>query len=322
MPDSIEIYLGVDVSKDVVDVCALSVRGRVLFQDRVPRSAAAIRALAARLESPAVAVMEGTGRLEALPAKAFEAAGVGVVIVNPATMRHFALGHGMLEKSDRLDARIIAEFGRERRPAPRVVPDPALEMLAQLTARRRQLVRLRAAEKTRLRAETLAFNRASLVRMIDCLSEQIEQIKLEILRQIRASAELQARFDLLLSAPGVGETTAAQLLASLPECGKLSRGALAKLVGVAPLVKQSGRWRGRVMTQGGRSSVRSALYMATLSAVRWDAYFRERYQRLVDRGKPKKVALIAMARQLLVVLNQMLRCRRSFDPALLSNSAS
>ena len=130
---------------------------------------------------------------------------------------------------------------------------------------------------------------------------------------------LQARFDLLLSAPGIGKTTAAELLASLPELGQLSRGAVAKLVGVAPLVKQSGRWRGKVMTQGGRASARASLYMSTLTAVRCSAHFRRRYQGFLARGKLKKVALIAIVRQLLTVLNQMLRQQCCFDPARLSN---
>lgn len=315
---SIEIYLGVDVSKSWVDVCALHAADqRVLFEERVPRTAAALTAVAQRLDAPTVAVLEGTGRLEALPARALEAAGVGAVVVNPAQARHFALGRGLLEKSDKIDARMLAELGRERRFQPRMQPDPAVEELALLTVRRRQMVSLRAVERTRLRAETLEYNRESLRLSIENLSVQVERIEQEIRRRIRSEEALEKRFKLLLSAPGIGETTAAELIGLLPELGHISRGAVAKLVGVAPLIKQSGRWRGRVMTIGGRAPVRSALYMAALSAVRSHTYFRDRYLSMTARGKLKKVALIAMARQLLTVLNRMLREERMFDPTAL-----
>lgn len=315
--DSNEIYLGVDVAKQWLDVCALNAQQKVLWKARVPRTAAAVSALAQRLAGPALAVLEATGGLEALPARALERAGVGVVVENPARVRHFALSRGLLEKSDRLDARMLAEFARERRPAPRQPPDPAVDTLARLTARRAQLVRLRAAERTRLRGETLEFNRGSLGRLIDQLTAAITEVEVEIRRWVRLSPALRRRLTLLLSAPGVGETTAQQLLAVLPELGALSRGAAAKLVGVAPLVRQSGNWRGRMMTLGGRRQARTALYLAALSAVRSNAYFRNVYLGLVGRGKAKKAALVAVARRLLIVLNQMLRQERCFEPELL-----
>ncbi len=315
--NSIAVYLGVDVSKQSLDVCALSAEGRLLWRRRIPRTAAAVGALAARLEGPALAVLEATGGLEALPARALEEAGVGVKVENPAKVRHFALSCGWLEKSDRLDARMLAEFARERKPAARSRPDPLIESLAQLARRRQQLVRLRAVERTRLRGETLAFNRGSLGAVIATLSERIEECEQEIRRCVHSSEALTQRARLLASAPGVGELTAYQLLAWLPELGSFNRGAIAKLAGLAPLVKQSGRWRGRAMTLGGRSHVRSALYLASLSAARWNPYFRDFYQWLLGRGKAKKVALIAVAHKLLSLLNQMVHQLRTFDPALL-----
>ena len=236
---------------------------------------------------------------------ALEAVGVGVVVENPAKMRHYALSRGLLEKSDRIDAAMLAAYGLERRPEPRVAPDPEVETLAQLTARRRQLVDQRKVERTRLRGETLEFNRDSLVRMIESCSNQIDEVEQEIRRRLQATPKLQQLFERLQSALGVGETTAAELVAWLPELGELSRGQAAKLVGVAPLIKQSGRYRGQLRTQGGRSQVRRALYMAALGAVRRDGYFRGCYLRLVGREKAKKAALIAIVRLLLCVLNQM-----------------
>ena len=254
----------------------------------------------------ACAVLEATGGLEALPAAVLEAAGIAVSVENPAKIRHFALSHGLLEKTDRLDARVLAEFARERRPRPRRPPDPRVEALAKLVARRSQLVRLRAAERTRRRSETEPFCLQSLERTILALSQQIDDCQQEIRQRVGACPELSARARLLLSAPGVGEQTAHALLAWLPELGCFNRGEIAKLVGVAPLVQQSGRWRGRVMTLGGRARVRSCLYLAALSAVRRHGVYREFYLRLLDRGKAKKLALIAVARKLLLTLNQML----------------
>ena len=304
--NSSEVFVGLDVSKAYVDVCALNVEGKLLWSERVRRTPAALKQLAERLDPQACVVLEATGGLEALPAAVLEAAGIPTSVENPAKIRHFALSHGLLEKSDRLDARVLAEFARERRPRPRRPPDPRVETLSKLVARRSQLVRLRAAERTRRRSETEPFCRHSLEQTILALSQQIEICEQEIRQRVGACPELSARARLLLSAPGVGEQTAYALLAWLPELGCFNRGEIAKLVGVAPLVKQSGRWRGRVMTLGGRARVRCSLYLAALSAVRRQGCYREFYLRLLDRGKAKKLALIAVARKLLLTLNQML----------------
>lgn len=304
--NSSEVFVGLDVSKAYVDVCVINAARELLWSERAPRTPAALQQLAQRLDPQACAVLEATGGLEALPAAVLEAAGIPTSVENPAKIRHFALSHGLLEKTDRLDARVLAEFARERRPRPRRPPDPRVEALAKLVARRSQLVRLRAAERTRLHSETEPFCRQSLEQTILALRQQIKICEQEIRQRVGACAELSARAKLLLSAPGVGEQTAYALLAWLPELGCFNRGQIAKLVGVAPLVKQSGRWRGRVMTLGGRARVRSSLYLAALSAVRRHGCYREFYLRLLDRGKPKKLALIAVARKLLLTLNQML----------------
>ena len=198
--NSIAVYLGVDVSKHHVDVCALSAEGKLLWRQRVPRTAAAVGALAARLEGPALAVLEATGGLEAIPARALEEAGVKVE--NPAKVRHCALSRGLLEKSERIDAPMLAEFARERQPSPRLHPDPLIESLAQLATRRTQLVRLRAVERTRLRGETPAFTRRSLQAVIQSLSERIEECEQEIRRCVHRSEALTQRARLLTSAGG------------------------------------------------------------------------------------------------------------------------
>jgi len=316
--ESIEIYLGVDVSDQWIDVCALqTVDRRILFQKRLARTVEAVGELAREIERPALAVLEGTGGLEVAPARALESFGVGVRVVNPAQARHYALSNGKLEKSDRLDARILAEFGLERQFFPREKPDPKVEELALLTTRRRQLVQMRAVEKIRLPREESAFNRKSIAQLMTHLSRQIEKIEREILRRICADQKMKRRFELLKSAPGVGDRTAAELTALLPELGRMSRGEAAKMVGVAPLVKQSGKWKGRVMTMGGRAPVRTALYLAAMSTLRTSSYFRDRHDLLRKRGKSGKCALIALARQLLTVLNQMVREDKEYDPGLL-----
>lgn len=306
--DSIELYAGVDVSKLYVDVCVVNTAGQQLWSDRVARQAAALERLAQRLGPQSCAVLEATGGLEALPAATLETAGVRTTVENPAKIRYFALSHGLLEKTDRLDARVLAEFARERRPRPRRRADPQLQALAKLVTRRSQLVRLRTCERIRLKGETDAYCRHSIGEVIAMLNEQIDHCVRQIRQQIQASAELTARAQLLRTAPGVGELTAFSLLAWLPELGSCNRGQIAKLVGVAPLVKQSGMWRGHVMIQGGRARVRSALYMASLSAVARDGYYRDFYLRLLARGKAKKAALVAISRKLLLTLNQMLCC--------------
>ena len=307
-----------DVSKESVDICAVSADGRVLSRkQRVPRTAAAMQAAVRRWNHNAFAVLEATGGLEKAPARALEAVGMGVVVENPAKMRHYALSRGLLEKSDRIDAAMLAAYGRERRPGPRVAPDPEVETLARLTTRRRQLVEQRKVERTRLRGETLAFNRDSLKRRIESCGNEIDEVEQEIRRRLQATPKLQELFERLQSAPGVGETTAAELVAWLPELGELSRGQAAKLVGVAPLIQQSGHYRGQTRIRGGRSQVRRALYMAALGAVRKDGYFRDCYLRLVGREKAKKAALIAIVRLLLCVLHQMARHEKTYDPGML-----
>jgi len=303
--DSIEIYAGIDVGKDYVDVCVLNAAGQHLWSQRVRRQSVALEKLAAKLGPQSCAVLEATGGLEALPAAVLETAGIRTTVENPAKMRHYALSHGLLEKTDRLDAGVLAKYAHERRPRPRRRRDAPQQAVAKLVTRRHQLVKLRASERTRLGWESDSFCRRSIGKVIDSLSELIEACEEQIRKQVQASPELLARAELLQTAPGVGEWTAYALLAWLPELGECNRGEIAKLAGVAPLVRQSGQWRGKMMIQGGRARVRAALYMSAMGTVRRDGYWYDFYLRLLTRGKEKKVALIAVAHKLLLVLNQM-----------------
>ena len=270
--ENITLFLGVDVSKHHLDVCALSAAGQIRFRERIARTRKSVRRLAQRLDEPALALLEATGGLEELPAAELEAAGVGVRIENPNRTHWYARSRGLLEKSDGIDADMLAHFARERRPAARPLPDPQRQELAAIVTRRRQLINLRTAEKNRLQGETGAFAARSLKAVIAALNQQIEACEAELRRLEKQVQGLTETLDLLRSAPGVGDVTATELAACLPELGGLNRGQIAKLVGVAPLVRQSGKWRGRTMIAGGRKNVRATLYMAALTAIRTPHY--------------------------------------------------
>jgi transposase len=310
-------FVGVDVAKDSVEVCVVASDKTIVERKRLARSSAALEDYARRLNELGVEalVLEASGGLERLPAAVFGAAGVAVSIKNPAQARHYALAGGHLEKSDRVDALVLAKWAAEARPQPTPLPDAATAELAQVLRRRTQLVGLRAIERTRLRGELEAFCRRSVEQAIAALSGLIEQLEAEIKRRLQACEQLARREMLLRTAPGVGPRTAWTLLALLPELGGGRGRPMAKLAGVAPLLCQSGKWRGRVKIQGGRAAVRKALYMAALAAIRSNAAFGGFYERLRARGKAPKAAQIAVARKLLVTLDAMLARNVAFDPA-------
>lgn len=313
------LYLGVDVSKNKLDVALVAPDGRLLRRRRLLNRPSVVSGLAQSLDGPALAVLEASGGYEAAAAEAFEAAGVDVHVANPQRTFHYARSLGQFEKNDRIDARMLARFAVERRPRPRRPPHPNQRRLGQVAVRRRQLIEQRTAERNRLAEESDEFLRRSLLAVIACLNEQIEACEQRLAELRRQAPELTEMARLLESAPGVGKTTAHELLAWLPELGRLNRGEIAKLVGLAPLVRQSGRWQGQARTGGGRKRVRSTLYMAALSAAR-SHVFRGTYMELLGRGKAPKAALAALARRLLLILNQMLKRRQEFDPRLLATT--
>jgi transposase len=306
------VYVGIDVAKAALDV-AVHPTGEAW---RVGTEATALPELAARLVGlrPALVVLEATGGLEAAVAAELGAAGLPVAVVNPRQVRDFARALGRLAKTDRLDAQVLAQFAAAVQPAPRPLPDTAAEELRALVARRRQLQTMLAAEQARL-STARARVRPQLQAHIAWLQRALRELDGDLGRAIRTSPLWRARDDLLRGVPGVGPVLSATLLADLPELGQLSRHQLAALVGVAPLNRDSGTHRGARHCWGGRRAVRTALYMAALAATRWNPTIAAFYQRLVQAGKPKKLALVACMRKLLTILNAILRDRAPWQPA-------
>jgi transposase len=274
-----------------------------------------VRTLVERLRRDGVEliVLEATGGYELLCVAALAAVSLPVVVVNPRQVRDFAKATGQLAKTDRIDADILALFADRVRPEVRALPDAEAQELEALLARRRQLLEMLQAERNRLGQ---VFGRGkgpvkkSLKAHIAFLERELRMTDTDLGDQVRQSPAWRERDDLLRSVPGVGPVLSLTLLANLPELGRLSRRAIAKLVGVAPLSRDSGTLRGRRFVQGGRSSVRGVLYMGALVATKRNAVIRAFYARLLAAGKPKKLALVACMRKLLTILNTMMRTRQ------------
>jgi transposase len=298
-------FAGIDVSKDGLDA-AVSSSGTVR---RFPNSQEGVDQLIAFLgeQPPALAVLEATGGYEMVAALALSVAGIPVAIVNPRQVRDFAKATGVLAKTDAIDARVLASFAERVRSEPRLLADEQQRDFAELAARRRQLVGLLVAENNRLASARAEVVRKSIKAHVVFLEKQLGRVEEEIGSAIRDSPLWREKDELLQSVPGVGPAVSRTLLAELPELGSLGRGEIAALAGLAPYNNDSGRFRGRKTIRGGRAPVRSALYMAALVASRYNATFREFYQRLLEKGKAKKLALAAVARKLLVTLNAILR---------------
>lgn len=308
------VFVGIDVSQDRLDVAVRPSGERWAAATAAP----AISALVERLRAlhPALIVLEATGGLELPVVGALGVAGLPVVVLNPRQVRDFARATGKLAKTDALDAHTLAHFAEVVRPSVRPLPDAATQALSALLTRRQQLVEMLTAEKNRLRT-TLPPVRPRLQAHIAWLEQELRAVDEELHTTLRASPLWREKEDLLRSVPGIGPTVSLTLLAELPELGTLDRKKIAALVGVAPLNRDSGTWRGKRMVWGGRATVRAALYMATLVASRWNPVIRAFYQRLCAVGKPKKVALTACMRKLLTILNAMLEHRTPWRPVLL-----
>ena len=296
--------VGIDVSKGTLDIATLPA-GEAWT---VANDAGAIDALVDRLAAltPALVVLEASGKYEAPCAAALAAAGIPVAVVNPRQTRDFAKSTGQLAKTDSLDAAMLALFAERVRPEPRALPDAESEALQAILARRRQLVGMLASEKDRahMAASSVAKSIAKHVRWLE---RELGAVDDDLRDAIRESAVWRAKDDLLRGVPGVGRVLATTLLADLPELGRLNRREIAALVGVAPLNRDSGKHRGERSVWGGRADVRTALYMGALAAVRSNPPVKALYERLVGKGKPKKVALVACMRKLLVTCNAVVR---------------
>lgn len=270
----------------------------------------------ATAEEPILVVMEATGGYENVLVDALHEAGIPTAVVNPLRIRQFANGCGKLEKNDRIDAGMIAEFGAVVKPVLKERLSPQRRKLRSLVHRRDQILSQCSAERNRLQQTDDPHIQEMIQSALDFYQKQIKQVDTEIDATIRQCAELQKKAEILHSCQGVGMATVAILLAELPELGQLNRGQLAKLVGVAPIARDSGQKTGKRKTHAGRAMIRKVLYMAALVATRHNPRLKTFYQSLIKRGKPKKLALVAVMRKLLLTLNAMLKNNQTWqEPA-------
>ncbi len=297
------IYVGIDVAEATLEVaCRPSAEGWQATND-----AEGIASLVDRLLQlgPDLVVLEATGGVEVQLAAELATAGLPAAVINPRQVRDFARATGRLAKTDRIDARVLAQFAEMVHPTPRPLPDATTRELAALLARRRQLVEMLTAERNRFR-RALQGVRPRITSHIEWLDSELADLDRDLQEQVRSSPLWLEKEHLLRTVPGIGPVVACTLVASLPELGALDRKQIAALVGVAPLNRDSGTLRGRRTVWGGRGQVRAVLYMAALTGIRCNPAIRSFYTRLVAAGKPKKVALVACMRKLLTVLNAMI----------------
>lgn len=306
------LYVGVDISKDRLDVFVRP-SGESFV---VARDAKGLEALVKRLNvlAPAIVAMEATGGYETVVAAALAAAGIPLAVINPAQMRYFAQAMGKRAKTDPIDAQVIAHFAEAAKPELRPVPDEQVQMLGDLVARRRQIIEMIVAERQREKRAMNKRLRKSIARLIAILQKEISSVDSDIDDLVRGSPVWREKEDLLASVPGIANKTARTLLAELPELGTLDHKRIASLAGLAPFTRQSGTWKGKSMIGGGRAPVRSALFICAMVGARHNPLLKTFYQRLLVAGKPKMVALIAVARKLLTILNAVLRDKRPWNP--------
>jgi transposase len=259
--------------------------------------------------SDALVVLEASGGFERPVAAALATSGVALFVVNPRQARDFAKATGQLAKTDALDALVLARFAEAIRPTPRAIPDAEAREFGEILARRRQIIRMMTAEKNRLGATSSKAVRSRIEAHIRWLEKELSRTDRDLDETIENSPTFEENEALLKSVPGVGPVLCGTLIAELPELGSLSPRELSALVGVAPLNRDSGTLRGRRTVWGGRARVREALYMGALIASRFNPAIEEFYERLVEAGKPKKVALVACMRKLLMILNAVMRDR-------------
>lgn len=309
------VAAGIDVAKDSLDF-ALSTEAKVQAFPNSPTGHQQIAQLLQQQPQLTHIVVEATGRYETALVAALAALQLPVVVVNPRQVRDFAKALGILAKTDAIDARVLARFGELVKPEIRPLSSENARQFQELLSRRGQLVHMKTAETNRLGTAASKPVRKSIETLLKLLEKQIAELDQQLDDQIKACPAWREKENLLLTVPGIGNQTSRTLLAELPELGQCSRQAIGALVGLAPFNRDSGTIRGQRSIRGGRSVVRSALYMATLSAVRHNPVLKATYQRLVAAGKKKKVALIACMRKLLTILNAMLRTKTTWKNVL------
>lgn len=308
-----EIIVGIDVSKARLDV-HVHPAGESFM---VANDQAGVEALAERLTAlrPAGVGLEASGRYERLAVAVLAAAGLPVVVLNPAQVRAYAAALGQKAKTDPIDAQVIAAFLAAIKPEPRPLADPQTAELAALVVRRRQLVQMLVAERARRQQAAPGRVRSSLARIVTTLEDELKALDADLDKTVRGTPVWRDKENLLASVPGIGKTIARTLLAELPELGTLGRRQIAALCGLAPFTRQSGRWRGHSFISGGRASVRTALFIGALVACRHNPVLKSFRDRLVAQGKPKLVALIAVARKLITILNAIIRDNKPWQTA-------
>lgn len=298
------ICAGIDVSKKTLDLDCYPHSHRAQF----PNDEGGHHALAAKLQQlgPSWVIVEATGGLEMALVSVLASAGLPVAVINPKQARDFAKAIGVLAKTDSVDAAVLARFGDAVKPALRPFKSEDLRQLEEVLTRRRQLVDMLTAEQNR-KQQASARMAKEIDEHLEWLKQRIKGADTDLGNAIKASPLWKAKADLLSSIPGVGKVTVSTLLAELPELGTLNRRAISALTGVCPYNRDSGKYRGKRRIWGGRACVRSVLYMATLVAIRFNPILKQTYQRLLEAGKLKKVAIVACMRKLLVTMNAMLR---------------
>jgi len=307
------IGVGIDVSKDRLDIAVRP--SNESFS--VGRNAAGLEQLIARLRqlSPRVVALEATGGFETVVAAALSAAGLPVAIVNPAQIRAFARAIGQRAKTDPIDARVIAHFAEATNLEPRPLPDEQTRLLADLVGRRRQIIEMMGAERQREQRLSAPRLKKSIARLVKALEKELASLDTDIGDAVRGSPAWRAKEELLASVPGVGPVISHTLIADLPELGQIGGKQITALVGLAPFTRQSGKWRGKSFIGGGRTDVRAVLFMGALVAKQHNPVLKAFFDRLIAAGKPKMVALIAVARKLLTILNAILRDNRPWQIA-------
>ena len=315
MTMTLEVYVGIDVSKDKLDVATWGEKGCPELSNSKRGIAKLVKQML--VLGPKLMVVEASGGYEESLVMALFEAGLPVALVSPQRVRQYARAKGLLAKTDRIDAQVLADFGKTLQPRLFVGKSEERRRLSALLSRRKQLNEMLQAEKNRLRTQDLCLQQ-SLKRTIRSLKTELEVIDQEIEQFLREHQALEKQEKLLRTAKSIGRVTAATLLADLPELGQLDRKEIAALVGVAPMKRDSGRKRGHRKTQGGRPEVRSALYMATLTGIRYNPILKAQYEHLVKRGKEKKVAITACMRKMLTILNAMMRDQQPFRLAAAS----
>jgi len=307
------IIVGIDVSKDRLDV-AVRPSGEAFA---VSRNAAGIEQLVARLRklSPHIVALEATGGFETVVVAALGAAGLPGAVVNPAQVRAFAKALGQRAKTDPIDAGVIAHFAEATNLEPRPLPDEQTRLLADLVARRRQIVAMIGAERQRQQRLTAPRLSKSIARLIKALEKELASLDADIGDAVQGSPAWRAKEELVTSVPGIGPVISRTLVADLPELGQIGHKQITALVGYAPFTRQSGKWRGKSFIGGGRTAVRAATFMGAMVAKKHNPVLKAFFDRLVAAGKPKLVALIAVARKLLIILNAIVRDNRPWQNA-------